>query len=115
MAPDVSLAHYFDDTRVETLLTVYDEKSSGGQLGETLTAAYDGIKRGIKRAAAAGVLASSGGSTRFLGGGWWRWREGCALWGCPMPDGSHTQVIRHPRVHEAILPPAGQGQKNVPT
>lgn len=50
---------YFDDTRVETLLTVYDAKS-GGQLAETVVEAFEGIKLGLSRAAAAGLLVATG-------------------------------------------------------
>ncbi|GLC51096.1 hypothetical protein PLESTB_000465500 [Pleodorina starrii] len=56
--PPVSLVKYFDDTRVETLLTVYDAKS-GGQLAETLSEAFTSIKRGLRKAASAGLLATS--------------------------------------------------------
>ncbi|EFJ52144.1 hypothetical protein VOLCADRAFT_103165 [Volvox carteri f. nagariensis] len=59
--PSVSLVKYFDDTRVETLLTVYDAKS-GGQLAETLSEAFTSIKRGLRKAAAAGLLATAGSS-----------------------------------------------------
>ncbi|KXZ56736.1 hypothetical protein GPECTOR_1g663 [Gonium pectorale] len=47
-----SLVKYFDDTRVETLLTVYDAKS-GGQLAETLSEAYSAIKRFLREASGA--------------------------------------------------------------
>ncbi|PNH12420.1 Protein ACCUMULATION AND REPLICATION OF CHLOROPLASTS 6, chloroplastic [Tetrabaena socialis] len=53
-----SLVKYFDDTRVETLLTVYDAKS-GGQLAETLSEAFTSIKLGLRKAAAAGLSAAS--------------------------------------------------------
>ncbi|GIL99472.1 hypothetical protein Vretimale_4628 [Volvox reticuliferus] len=56
--PPVSLVKYFDDTRVETLLTVYDAKS-GGQLAETLSEAFTSIKRGLRNAASAGLLTGS--------------------------------------------------------
>ncbi|GIL42969.1 hypothetical protein Vafri_788 [Volvox africanus] len=56
--PPVSLVKYFDDTRVETLLMVYDAKS-GGQLAETLSEAFTSIKRGLRNAASAGLLTGS--------------------------------------------------------
>ncbi|GFR41033.1 hypothetical protein Agub_g1466 [Astrephomene gubernaculifera] len=56
--PPASLVKYFDDTRVETLLTVYDAKS-GGQLAETLSEALASIKRGLHKAASEGLLATS--------------------------------------------------------
>ncbi|KAG2499858.1 hypothetical protein HYH03_002149 [Edaphochlamys debaryana] len=55
-ASSVSLVAYFDDTRVETLLTVYDAKS-GGQLAETINEAFEAIRKGLRKAEAAGLLA----------------------------------------------------------
>lgn len=56
--PPISLVKYFDDTRVETLLTVYDAKS-GGPLAETLSEAFTSIKRGLRKVASAGLLATT--------------------------------------------------------
>ncbi|KAG2442531.1 hypothetical protein HXX76_002617 [Chlamydomonas incerta] len=52
------LVRYFDDTRVETLLTVYDSKS-GAQLAEAaLGEAFMAIKKALRTTAEAGLLAS---------------------------------------------------------
>ncbi|KAG2448300.1 hypothetical protein HYH02_006884 [Chlamydomonas schloesseri] len=52
------LVRYFDDTRVETLLTVYDSKS-GAQLAEAaLGEAFTAIKKVLRTTAEAGLLAS---------------------------------------------------------
>lgn len=63
--PSLSLVKYFDDTRVETLLTVYEAKS-GVHLAETLSEAFALIRRGLRKAASSGPLATapaSGGGT----------------------------------------------------
>lgn len=60
-SPDMEpacLVRYFDDTRVETLLTVYDSKS-GAQLAEAaMGEAFIAIKKALRTTAEAGLLAS---------------------------------------------------------
>eukprot|EP00195_Chlamydomonas_chlamydogama_P009511 CAMPEP_0202892288 /NCGR_PEP_ID=MMETSP1392-20130828/2032_1 /ASSEMBLY_ACC=CAM_ASM_000868 /TAXON_ID=225041 /ORGANISM="Chlamydomonas chlamydogama, Strain SAG 11-48b" /LENGTH=766 /DNA_ID=CAMNT_0049576185 /DNA_START=50 /DNA_END=2350 /DNA_ORIENTATION=+ len=55
-APRMSLVKYFDDTRVETLITVYDEKSD--VLVESLRSAFSSIKRTLSKTVAVGKEAT---------------------------------------------------------
>ncbi len=52
--PSISLAHYFDDTRVEALIAVYDEKAAGqgqelrGAAEEALKSAWGTAKTAVE-------------------------------------------------------------------